>query len=213
MVRKKFLLDLDMTIIYSTFLRKKDAMEDDDRQYDIEENKKKAIEFNFQNMEGVFVIFERPGLQKFLDFLFENFDVSVWTAASQDYASFIVKNIVIGEHKERKLDHFLFYYHGEKVNTLYNDTSKNLKMLWECYGLDAEGYNKDTVIILDDNEDVYKTQRDNCLIAKEFYFYNEGSEKDDFLYKLQGMIEKYILDKEDDELSLSEAVRKINDAL
>lgn len=210
MVKKKIWLDLDMTLIYSTFLRKKDALEDNDRQYDIEENKKKAIEFNFHNMDGIFVIFERPGLQKFLDFLFENFDVSVWTAASQDYATFIVKNIVIGGKKERILEHFLFYYHGEKVNEIYEETSKNLRMLWEHYGLDSEGYNKDTVMILDDNEDVFNTQKDNCLIAKEFYFYNEGSENDDFLSRLSDLLKEYVL-KEG--LSLSEAVRMINDTL
>lgn len=209
-MRKKtnIFLDLDMTVIYSSYLNKKEAQEEGDRMYDIEENKKKALNFNFYNMEGLFVIFERPGLQKFLDFLFENFNVSVWTAASQDYANFIVKNIIIG-NRERKLDHFFFYYHGEKINELYSGTSKNLRMLWEVYGLDQVGYNKNNTLILDDNDDVYSSQKDNCLIAKEFSFYDEGSENEDFLARTQALISEYVL-KEG--LSLSEAVKMINDA-
>lgn len=206
--KKNIFLDLDMTIIYSTFLKKKDAEEEGDKHYDIDKNKDKALKFNFHNMEGVFVIFERPGLQKFLDFLFENFNVSVWTAASQDYATFIAKNIILGGRKERTLDHLMFYYHGEKVNEMYYGSSKNLRMLWECYGL--EGYNKENTMILDDNEDVYNTQKENCLVAKEFCYYDEGSENEDFLQRVEDLLREYVLK---DTLTLSEAVRLINDAL
>ena len=42
-----------------------------------------------ENMEGVYKVFERPGLQDFLDFLFENFNVACGQCL-QIYALFII---------------------------------------------------------------------------------------------------------------------------
>ena len=68
------MLDLDQTLISSELLDKSSA-EEGEQVYNIEENKLKARNFNFQNMEGLYVIFERPHLQDFLTFLFANFDI------------------------------------------------------------------------------------------------------------------------------------------
>jgi TFIIF-interacting CTD phosphatase-like protein len=76
-----FILDLDQTIISGEPVE----------EYSIEKNKKKASKFRFETMENYYIIFERPGLQQFLTFLFKNFNVSIWTAASKDYALFIIK--------------------------------------------------------------------------------------------------------------------------
>ena len=43
-----------------------------------------------EKKDGHYKVFERPGLQEFLDYLFANFNVSVWTAASKSYALFII---------------------------------------------------------------------------------------------------------------------------
>jgi hypothetical protein len=106
--RINIFLDLDQTIISGEVLKDED---DDDEIYDIESNKTKAINFNFHNMENYYVIFERPGLQKFLDYLFKNFNVSIWTAASKDYGLFIAEKFILKGHPERKLDFMFFSYH------------------------------------------------------------------------------------------------------
>ena len=41
--------------------------------------------------EGYYYIYERPGVQEFLDFLFKNYKVTVWTAASREYALYVIK--------------------------------------------------------------------------------------------------------------------------
>jgi GDP-L-fucose synthase len=46
-------------------------------------------------MPNEYRIFERPSLQYFLDYLFLNYDVSIFTAADKEYASFIYENIMI----------------------------------------------------------------------------------------------------------------------
>ena len=60
------ILDLDQTLISSEeiHLLKKS-------------HKKKMDLFNNKNLDDQYIVFERPGLQSFLDYLFENFNVSV----------------------------------------------------------------------------------------------------------------------------------------
>ena len=198
-------LDLDATLISSELLDRNQA-DEGDVIYDVEKNVEKANKFNFQNMEGLYVIFERPHLQEFLTFLFVNFNVSVWTAASQDYATFIVDTIVIGNHPERKLKYFLCNYHGNKSSTMFTG-SKDLQMLWRCYGI--EGYTKDNTIILDDYDEVWKTQKNNCIIAKDFAYFRENSENDTFFVSLQDLITKLILHN-DDKRPLSDIISEIN---
>lgn len=192
MEKKKFILDLDETIISA------EATEE----YDFEKNKTKAAKFRFEPMEGYYIIFERPHLQEFLDFLFENFDVSVWTAATKDYALFIINKIILTK-PNRKLDYIFFSYHCN-ISKKLKKGSKDLTMLWDVYKIN--GYNEKNTLILDDYNEVYMTQKDNCIIAEQFKFINENSEKDDFLKKLKSKIKRNLVKSD----NVQNAIKKIN---
>lgn len=166
------LLDLDQTLISAEKYE----------EYDIEKYKKKAKKFKSQDMIGYYYVFERPGLQAFLNYLFKNFNVSIWTAASKDYALFIIENIILGKNITRKLDYIFFSYHCTLSEKKYKKT-KNLRMLWEVYKLN--GYFPYNTIIIDDYKEVFKTQPNNCILVKPFEFTKEGSEKDKFLKELK----------------------------
>jgi TFIIF-interacting CTD phosphatase-like protein len=184
------LLDLDQTLISAEVLQEdEDDIDEeyDEEIYDIDEYKMKAINFDFENMDNYYVIFARPGLQKFLDFLFANFNVSVWTAASKDYAMFIIEKMILMNKPERKLDYVFCSYHCKITDKVKNGT-KDLSILWDKYKL--PGYNKNNTYILDDYDEVYETQPDNCIIAEPFYFTHDESEKDDFLPKLTRKLSK-----------------------
>jgi hypothetical protein len=170
---KKFniILDLDQTLISA----------EADEEYDFEKYKDKAKKFDFQDMDGYYLVFERPHLQKFLDFLFKNFNVSVWTAASKDYALFIIENIILAGKKNRTLDYIFFSYHCNKSKKLKKGT-KDLSMFWDIYKL--KNYNKNNTFILDDYDEVFNTQPDNCIPIKAFEFTKEGSENDEVLKEL-----------------------------
>ena len=47
------------------------------------------------DMGPFYRIYLRPHLEDFLDFLFKNFNVSVFTAAQREYAKFVVDNIIL----------------------------------------------------------------------------------------------------------------------
>lgn len=182
--RKKlnFILDLDETLISA------EATEDyDQKKYD-----KKAKKFKFHTMEDYYIVFERPHLQEFLDFLFSNFNVSIWTAASKDYALFIIEQIILKNHPERKIDYIFFSYHCNASKKVKNGT-KDLSILWDIYKID--GFNKNNTVIFDDYNEVYKTQTNNCIIAKPFKFLNDNSENDVFLKDLIPKIKQNIIDK------------------
>ncbi len=166
------LLDLDQTLI---------SAEGDD-EYNPEKSKDKAKKFISHDMDGYYIVFERPGLQEFLDYLFKNFNVSVWTAASKDYATFIVEKILLQNKPERNLDWIFFSYHCDISKKLKNG-SKDLSTLWDIYKVD--GYNKDNTVIIDDYDEVYKTQPSNCIIAKPFEFSDKKSYQDTYLAKLK----------------------------
>lgn len=155
-------------------------------EFDINEYKAKAKLFNFHDMDGYYIIFERPGVQDFLDYLFKHYNVSVWTAASKDYALFVVKNIILANKPNRKINYVFFDYHGKHANKRLGGM-KNLRMLWE--DLHLPGINKNNTILIDDNIRVYKTQPDLVIRAREFDFLKTNSEFDMFLYDLPNTIE------------------------
>lgn len=171
-MKPNFLLDLDQTLISAESIDS----------FDMKKHKSRMKKFKKHQMEDYYYIFERPNLQQFLDFLFANFNVSIWTAASKDYGLFIIENIILAGKKERVIDYMFFSYHCNASEKHKNGT-KDLSMLWDIYNL--TGYNKENTIILDDYDEVYITQNNNCIIAKPFEMTETGSEKDDFLKKLK----------------------------
>ena len=56
-----YILDLDNTLISAV----------PKEEYDFKKFRNKAKKFYFENMDDYYIIFQRPGLQDFLDYLFE----------------------------------------------------------------------------------------------------------------------------------------------
>jgi TFIIF-interacting CTD phosphatase-like protein len=174
------LLDLDNTIISS-------LSSSEERKG----HKKKMSKFVWENMDGEYKVFERPGLQSFLDFLFANFNVSVWTAASKSYALFIIDNFILIK-PERKLDYIFFSYHC-KESRKKQSTQKKLEMLWNRYNLKGRNYyNKDNTLIIDDHPEVFEAQPENCIRIKPFEFRDRKSYDDDDLIRIKLELEKLL---------------------
>ena len=164
---KNILLDLDQTLIFSEELSKFTPTE-------------KMKLFKYKKMDDSYITFARPHLQEFLDYIFKNFRVAVWTAASKSYAKFIIDNFILIK-PGRKLD-FVFYSYHCNLSIKSGNGLKGLNMLWEKFNL--KGYNKHNTIIIDDNHDVKKIQIENCYHIPEFNYNKRGSENDKELSKL-----------------------------
>lgn len=211
--KPNIILDLDQTLIYAEPLGK-----------NIEEKKRKLSKqidrfapsgFNKETlsydssvplknrnifiMDNDYIIFLRPGLQDFMDYLFKNFNVCVWTAASKDYALYIIQYILLlmdeNENKlypERHIELIMFYYHCILSKNEVGGT-KNLCILWDKLGF--EHLSPENTLILDDNHDVYKTQKEICMKASEFIVSkqkNDKSHEDTFLAETRQELDKFI---------------------
>ena len=171
--KPNLILDLDETLLYSISKDELLGLKKDTKA-------KLSKDYTTYKMDGgYYTVVERPGLQKFLDYAFENFNVSIWTAASKDYAIFIIDNIIIGKNSDRIIDWIFCSYHCE-LSKKKMKSIKNLDMLWDNYNLD--GYSKDNTIIMDDHPIVYKTQTENCIFMDPFQITAANiDERDDFL--------------------------------
>ena len=193
------ILDLDQTLISGEPIE----------EYNRKKHGPREKFFRCDNMEGYYYIYSRPYLQEFLDYIFKHFRVSVWTAASKDYALFIIEKIILNKKPNRKLDFILFSYHCD-WSKKYKKSSKNLKMLWEIFKM--PGYSQNNTFILDDYvQDVHKPQPKNCIIAKPFEFTKKGSENDNFLKNLITQLETLRLQIKDGRMDVEDVNIQMKD--
>lgn len=172
-------LDLDETLIYSIDISRKKALPST------------IDHFTYHNFENHYVILERPNLQPFLDWLFENFSVSVWSAASPDYVKYIVDHVIVGnKYKKRKLQRVLNSDNCDKSQLLYGeDALKKLAMLWEYYKL--PNHTVDNTILLDDLCLNIRAQPENSLRIKKFIGKHDDNELSKVKTKLENVIANY----------------------
>jgi len=180
--KPSILLDLDQTLISAEYPNEINHGKYKDKE------KKIRHDDMYDGDEHIYTVYSRPNLQKFLDYLFKNFNVTIWTAASKDYALFIIDKIVLNNQPERKLDFIFFSYHCD-ISKKTKKYSKELCTLWDIHKI--PGYSYQNTIILDDYKaDVHKCQPNNCIIAPPFNFTKEDSEKDTFLIDLIPELDK-----------------------
>lgn len=187
---KHFILDLDQTIICA---EKPSVF-------------KQFTDKHFQKIGPIhkmgnnYTISERPHLQKFLDYIFKHYRVSVWTAASKDYALFIIENIVL-QDKSRKINYILYDDHCD-YSYKNKNAIKSLSILWEM-----PGFTDKNTLILDDNLDVYNAQPNNCIRAYPYYVTELGKTPDNFLLFILTELKKC---KKQTITNAKDIVKKIN---
>lgn len=177
---RNLLLDLDETLISAVDIPplRKDPVKE-------AEFKRRTKHFRVHQMGEEYYIVERPGVQTFLDFVFKHFNVSVWTAASKDYAIFVLEHVVL--RSGRKLDYFLF---SDNCDASYERTGC-LKQLNQLFHLPR--YNPKNTMILDDNRNVLENQSNWVWPIKAFKFFRKDSEKDDHLSRFQKKLTNQIV--------------------
>jgi TFIIF-interacting CTD phosphatase-like protein len=155
-------LDLDETLIHCIELR------------DYRRRRHELREFRHHIIpDSTLCILERKGVHRFLDAVRTLFNVSVWTAASQSYAAFVMKYVIQGdqirgnpcEKTRRKLHFGLSSYHCALGRSRFGEeTCKDLRLL----AFMDPSLTLHNTIILDDHEGVYATQPGNCVAIRPF---------------------------------------------
>jgi hypothetical protein len=131
LARPLVILDLDNTLICSV------EMENIN-------NVPHAESFHSKDLEQIYRVYQRPGLELFLDELFSSYDVAVWTAAGLTYALFIIDNFILTK-KGRKLQFILWDEHCQYSHkATKKQQSKDLTLLSSFYA-------KEKFVLVDDN--------------------------------------------------------------
>lgn len=194
MTKTCLILDLDETLISSVSnseIEKLKSVLKRDERTDLD-TVLKGQHYRWGEKPGEYVTYERPGLQKFLDFAFENFDVYIWTAGGKEYAVTLVKEIIMRVNPgKRDVKNIHFDYHCQQSEKHYRGNLKDLRMFWEKYNLGV--CKKDNTFIVDDNSDVAIPNPNNCIVAKPFRVqYPTDAKKDKFLDKLKKQLQKQL---------------------
>ena len=166
MTDKILILDIDETLIHS-------------ERYDYE-----IIDFDFEidlGESSKYFTYKRPFLDQFFAYIFENFQVGIFSTASYDYIIEILKNCNIDPNT------FNFIWDREYCNTKFNTTTyerdyvKNLSKISKSFGLLI-----DKMIIIDDKRETALNNYGNLINIKPFMFDKNDTE----LLKLISYLEK-----------------------
>ena len=206
MTKINILLDIDNTLLNS--------QESSSFNLEYEKKKKKYNRLRKHVIEGYYEVFERPYLEEFLNFIFKNFNVFIWTAASEEYADFVVKNII----KNNKIKGVLHSDHCDK-SAKYSSTKsiKDLSLLWDGRNKlrlrddIIKLFKKDNTIIIDDyKEEVYIKNKDNCILAPVFDYENDDCYKDEFLLNLKDTMKRALNEKRENRDIIKRILKVMN---
>ena len=138
----------------------------------------------------------RPGLQEFLDILFLNFNVGVFTAASFEYGLFAINNLIIPQgNNDRELSLYLWDKHSFAVKG--KGVQKDLRTVLGSVPELENFFTEENTRIIDDNPDVKDTNPKQTIVAEPFDFADSGSYNDDFLDYLIEMFKSGAWDPKD----------------
>lgn len=158
-------LDLDHTLISSVYKT----------EY-IPDAKLKKNKLFWKRIKGDFITFERPYLQNFLDYLFENFYVSIWTAGTELYAIDIIEEFILKPGRELK---WVFSYDVGNLCEKSGFGPKNFKFLI------SKGYDLSNAIMIDDSQQVYNSMPTTTIMAKPWNVMNKSCIHDKWLKTLK----------------------------
>ena len=158
---KLLILDLDECLIHSVHKTKVSEMS-----YNFYKN-------SFDVLDGMYRTMRRPHLEDFLNYAFGNFNVAVWTAASADYASEVLKNIGIN-------DSDLTFFYSEKNCTPKYDYGDGWGMGHYIYyknisKLKKRGFDMEKILMIDDKPE-YIDSYGNVIKIEAFYGDDSDSE-------------------------------------
>jgi hypothetical protein len=134
----------------------------------------------------------RPGLRKFLKFVFAHYErVSIWTAATSVWYNKFKREVLKPNMPPGTEFHF------ERVRSS-DEPYIALKPLSDIYAKYPE-YNETNTVIVDDNENTFKSNMENAIHINAFFYDKLGltpearrinAEKDKALYKLINILQK-----------------------
>jgi hypothetical protein len=143
----------------------------------------KPEDFHHIDLEDIYRIYERPGLQEWLTELFRHFKVGIWTAAGLTYALFVIKQFIVKDDPTRHIEFIMWDDHCDYSYRRTKDQYKHVELLEPLY-------NSNFTVLIDDNEEVLK-QQTHTIDSHYFDVTDKDAHKDTFLQKGIDFIKHY----------------------
>ena len=158
MKKKLLVLDLDETLIHANEVsigRKPD--------FDI----------------GDYIVYKRPGVNEFVEYCFEHFDVAIWTSSNRLYADAIVNFLIPDPSKLQ------FVWARERCTQRFIAETYEYTHLKVFKKLKDQGYSLDLIIGIDDSPEKYVRNYGNLVKVNPYF----GEETDNELSLLTRYLE------------------------
>lgn len=156
---KLIILDLDETLIFSSL-------------------EKLSIKEDF--WVGNYFVYKRPGLDVFLNFIRDNFQIAVWTSSTFDYAESIVNHLFVNQS-------FLkFVWARERCVSKIDIESRKQYWIKDLKKVKRLGFNLEKVLVIDDSVEKLQRNYGNHVPVIPFF----GDPEDDELLMLVRFLEK-----------------------
>uniref|UniRef100_A0AAU7SSF6 Haloacid dehalogenase-like hydrolase n=1 Tax=Heteronotia binoei irido-like virus TaxID=3141948 RepID=A0AAU7SSF6_9VIRU len=147
---------------------------------------KRAKLFHYKMMSKKYIVIARPGLEAFLDWLFANFTVSVWTAATRAYAFFVIKYFIMNNPNRVPL--YIFSSEHCCASQKKGKSHKDLSILYKRF---PHQYSPHNTVIIDDREDICEHQKKNSYCIPPFFFLKHKSYNDMELKKVKKFLKNF----------------------
>ena len=140
-MEKLLILDIDETIVHAT-------QKDIGRECDFETD--------------LYFVYERPYLDEFLTFCFDNIKVAVWTSAGEQFADNIAKEVI------NKFGTLEFIWSNEKCTPRFNPETFESVDTKNLDKVKKKGYSLDNVIMIDDTPEKLLRHYGNLVRVREY---------------------------------------------
>lgn len=129
-----------------------------------------SYEADFQldfGKQGLYHIYKRPGLDAFLDHVFQRFEVGVWTSAGCDYAQAVMEKLV-GDINQMA---FLWTYKDctqKRITDSFQPNFGQVNNLKKLQKLKRKGYPLEKIIMVDNTPAKVEQNYGNAVIVPDF---------------------------------------------
>jgi hypothetical protein len=193
--RPILLFDLDETLINTVNI---DSMKFNKKEikFIIELCIENTIEYIYDK-DNNDIIFKRPGLDSFLDWIYSNFNIGVFTKGVPDYATFICKNIIDTKIRRKLFKNQLIFIGtridcneiNEKYNNNFNESDNyNDKRLSYISSLFPDRY----LILIDNRKIIGLGQENQFLKIEDFDIFNKNLYQDVELERIKRILSEFL---------------------
>ncbi len=106
----------------------------------------------------------RPYVSKLLKYCFDNFEVGIWTAATEEHAIIVIDALLTKEQRAR----LKFVLHRNHCLQSGYDCIKNLEYVFDTTTKMCNGWHQDNVLIIDDTPATARLNMSNAIIVKSY---------------------------------------------